>query len=224
MERHFHEELNELRKKILEMAATVEDMIDIAVKALVDRNEEILKEVFEKENEVNRKNIEVDDKCLKLLALYQPAAADLRLVTSAIKINSELERIGDQAVNVSQNTAKLLLYPPITGFIIIPEMADIVRQMVNWSIDAFINKDVELARKVLMRDDEVDVLKKESLKKIISLISKCDSQTEGFIDLLLISRNLEKIADHSTNISEDVIFMVQGKDIRHHNIDDHRAQ
>ncbi|MBU0952582.1 MAG: phosphate signaling complex protein PhoU [Elusimicrobia bacterium] len=225
MKRHFDKELNELREKLSSMASLVESMIDIAIKALIERNSEILGSIFNNETEVNKKHIEVDELSLKLIALYQPAGIDLRFITSAMKINSELERIGDQAVNISQNTANLIKQPFFINLSIIPQMTEIAKAMVKDCIKAFINKDVELAKNILLRDNELDELKKEVFRKLIDSIIENPDRTEYFIDLLLISRNLEKIGDHATNICEDVIFMVLGQDIRHHHLphlfDDH---
>lgn len=223
MERHFDAELNELRKKLSDMASIVEGMIDTSVKALLERSPEILESVFSSEKEVNKIHIEVDEYCLKLIALHQPTAADLRLITSAMKVNSELERIGDQAINISQNTRNLVSQAFFVRVSIIPRMTELTKLMVKDSINAFITKDSDLAKAVLLRDEQVDNLKQEFFKETIKHISENPAQTEYFIDLMLISRNLEKIADHTTNIAEDVIFMVLGKDIRHHNIDDHRS-
>lgn len=223
MERHFDKELDDLRKKLSDMASIVENMIDTAVNALIGRKTEILEDVFKSETEVNKKHIEVDEYCLKLIALHQPIAADLRLITSAMKINSELERIGDQAVNISQNTGNLIRQPFHIQLTLIPQMTELAKSMVKDSINAFIAKDPDLAGDVLMRDARVDALKQDVFKKTLKNIIDNPAQTEYFLDLILISRNLEKIADHTTNIAEDVIFMIQGKDIRHHNIDSPRT-
>ncbi|OGS19892.1 MAG: phosphate transport system regulatory protein PhoU [Elusimicrobia bacterium RIFOXYA2_FULL_39_19] len=224
MERHFDRELNELREKLSSMASLVELMIDTAVKALIERNPELLGEIFNSETEVNKKHIEVDELCLKLIALRQPAGIDLRFITSAMKINAELERIGDQAVNISQNTANLVQQPFFVKLEIIPQMTEVAKSMVKDCIKAFINKDVELAKAILLKDNDLDQQKKDVFKKLISNIIENPAHTEYFIDLLLISRNLEKIGDHTTNISEDVIFMVLGQDIRHHHLfDNHKV-
>ena len=220
MERQFDKELNELREMLSYMASLVENMIDTAVKALMERKPEILGEIFNAETEVNKKHIEVDELCLRLLALRQPAAMDLRFITSAMKINSELERIGDQAVNISQNTANLIQQAFFTKFTIIPQMTEVAKVMVKDSIKAFITRDIELAKNILLRDNELDKQKKEVFRKLINSIIEDPAHAEYFIDLLLISRNLEKIGDHTTNISEDVIFMVLGQDTRHHHLFD----
>jgi len=220
MTRHFDVELNELREKLSNMASLVENMIDTAIKALMERKAELLGGIFNNETEVNNKHLEVDELCLKLLALRQPAGIDLRFITSAMKINAELERIGDQAVNIAQNTTNLIQQPFFIKLELIPRMTEISKAMVNDCIKAFINKDVELAKNILLRDNELDQLKRDVFRKLIGNITENPAQTEYFLDLLLISRNLEKIGDHTTNISEDVIFMVLGQDIRHHHLFD----
>jgi phosphate transport system protein len=221
MIRHFDEELKALRKKLLNMAALVESMIDKATKALEKRKPGLIEEVFIEENEVNGNHMEVDDICLKLIALHQPTAVDLRLITSAMKINAELERIGDQAINISENTRHFFNYPGKVELLYIPQMAEITQTMVKDSIGAFVRKDAKLANEVLLKDDEVDQLKQKVFKKLITHMTQDTSSIEGLIYLMFISHNLEKIADHTTNIAEDVVFLVSGKDIRHHPKDSH---
>jgi phosphate transport system protein len=216
MIRHFEEELNELKEKLLYMGSLVETMIHYAIKSLVERNEGLIEEVSKHEDEVNKIQIEIDDKCLKLLALQQPTAIDLRFITSAMKINSDLERMGDQAINITQAVVNLLKEPPLKPLIDIPRMAEIVRKMVKDSLDAFVKKDADLAKSVLLKDDEVDGLKDQIFRELLTYMMADSKSITRALDLILISRHLERIGDHSTNISEDVIFMVLGKDIRHH--------
>lgn len=216
MERHFDEELKTLKERILYMGSLIESMIHYAIKSLVERNNDLLKEVFKHEDEVNKLHIEIDDICLKLLALRQPIAVDLRFITAAMKINSDLERMGDQAINISQNTEDLLKQPQLKPLIDLPRMADIVKKMVKDSLDAFVKKEPELAKSVLTRDDEVDNLKDQIFRELLTYMMADPNNIERSLDLILISRNLERTADHATNIAEDVIFMVIGKDIRHH--------
>lgn len=219
MERHFDEELKSLKERILYMGSLIESMTYNAIKALVDRNVELVKEVFKTEDDVNKLHIEIDDMCLKLLALRQPTAVDLRFITSAMKINSDLERMGDQAINISENTEDLLKQPQLKPLIDLPKMADIAKNMVKDSLDAFVKKDVELAKSVLAKDDEVDNLKDQIFRELLTYMITDPNNIERSLDLILISRNLERIGDHATNIAEDVIFMVIGKDIRHHSDD-----
>jgi phosphate transport system protein len=167
------------------------------------------------DREVNELQIEIDDRCLKLLALQQPMAVDLRLITAAIKINADLERIGDQAVNIAENVVKILPHPPLKPLIDIPRMAQITEGMTRDSLDSFVKKDVTLARSVLKRDDEVDALKDQVFRVLLTYMMADPGTIERALALILISRNLERIADHATNIAEDVIFLVEAKDVRH---------
>ncbi len=216
MERHFEQELQLLKDRLLHMGSLAERMIQIAIKGLVDRDEKILKEVFDSEQKVNQLHVEVDERCLLLLALRQPIAVDLRLITAAMKINTDLERIGDQAVNIAQNTIMLLKEPVLKPLIDTPHMAQIAAGMVKDALDSFVKKDADLARNILTRDDQVDNLKDQIFRELLTYMLSNPASITRAIDLILISRNLERIADHATNIAEDVIFMVVGKDIRHH--------
>lgn len=217
MERHFEHELDMLKERLLLMGSTAETMIHLAVKGLIERDQSPLDQVFPHEQKVNQLHIEVDDRCLQLIALYQPAAIDLRFVLSAVKINSDLERIGDQAVNVSQTSSLLLKQPQLKQKLFdIPRMAELAAKMLKDSLDAFVRKDVDLARSVVARDSEEDKLKSEAFNVLSHLMQSDSSTIQRAMSLILIARNLERIADHATNIAEDVIFMVLGKDIRHH--------
>lgn len=223
MERHFDEELNQLKERLLRMGAIAEEMIQKAVKALRERSEKLTQEVFESEKLVNQMHVEIDDRCLKLIALHQPMAADLRLITAAMKINSDLERIADQAVNAGQTCYyHLFKESPVPQISMITQMAEISQKMLRDSLDAFSRRDVALAEKVLKQDEEEDRLKAQALTSLIDLLKKDPSHSSQYVDLILLSRNMERIGDHATNVAEDVIFMVQGKDIRHHL--DHRDQ
>jgi len=221
MKRVFDEELKELNEKLLYMSGIVEKTIDLAIRGLIERNKDLAQDIIKYENEINMLHIEVDELCIKLIALHQPTATDLRLITAATRINSELERIGDQSINISENTAIYLNYPPVKPLIDIPRMAEIASQMVKDSLTSFIKKDETLARAVLKRDDEVDELKDQILRELLTYMMSDPTTIQPALPLILISRNLERIADHATNIGEDVIFMVLGRDIRHH-IEDRR--
>jgi phosphate transport system protein len=214
--RHFDEELNSLKQKLLFMAGLAETMIFKAVKSLVERDESLFRDVNEAEVKVNHLQIEIDELCLRLLALKQPMATDLRFITSAMKINAELERIGDLAVNIIQRAAVLIKQPQLKPLIDIPRMADITQKMVKDSLDAFVNRDVDLARSVLTRDDEVDALKDQIFRELLTFMLGDQSTIPRALELILVSRHLERIGDHATNICEDIIYLVQGKDIRHH--------
>ncbi len=217
MRRRFEEIEEELKNRLLHMGSLAEEMIHLAVTGLFERTDKFIQQVFDREKEVNKLHIEVDDRCLKLLALYQPASSDLRFIMAAVKINSDLERIGDQAVNVTQTSQFFIHNPPLEKKLFdIPRMAQLATQMLKESLDAFVNKDVELARMVMTRDSEEDELKRGAFNDLLKLMQSDPSTIQRALGLILISRNLERIADHATNIAEDVIFMVLGKDIRHH--------
>ncbi len=216
MERHhFEEDLQALKQRLLTMGALVEERAHQAIAALIHRRLDESEAVIAADKEVNDLQIEIDDRCLKLLALQQPMATDLRLITSAMKINADLERIGDQAVNIAENTIKLLPQPPLKPLIDIPRMADIAEKMTRDALDAFVRKDAELARSVLTRDDEVDSLKDQVFRELLTYMMADPGTIQRALALILISRNVERIADHATNIAEDVIFLVEAKDVRH---------
>jgi phosphate transport system protein len=217
MERHHYgEELAALKNRLLRMGGIVEQRVSQAVLALMERRAELADAVIEGDREVNDLQIEIDDRCLKLLALQQPMASDLRLITAAMKINADLERIGDQAVNIAENANQLLSQPPLKPLLDLPRMAEIAQQMTRDSLDAFVHRDSPLARKVLERDDEVDQLKDQNFRVLLTYMMADPGTIERALGLILVSRNLERIADHATNIAEDVIFLVEAKDVRHH--------
>jgi phosphate transport system protein len=215
-ERHYFDELEALKQRLLAMGALVEDLVRRAIQALVERKQAQAEDVIARDREVNDLQIEIDDRCVKLLALQQPMATDLRLITSAMKINADLERMGDQAVNIAENTMKLLPHPPLKPLIDIPRMAEVAESMMRDALDAFVRKDAELARQVLVRDDEVDSLKDQVFRELLTYMMADPGTIQRALSLILISRNLERIADHATNIAEDVIFLVEARDVRHH--------
>jgi phosphate transport system protein len=217
MERHhFEEELQALKNRLLNMGALVEERVHQATFALIERRPDALDRVIAGDQDVNDLQIEIDDRCLKLLALQQPMASDLRLITAAMKINADLERIGDQAVNIAENAQRILTHPPLKPLIDLPRMAEIAQRMTRDSLDAFVRRDPELARNILARDDEVDQLKDQVFRVLLTYMMADPATIERALGLILISRNLERIADHATNIAEDVIFVVEAKDVRHH--------
>ncbi|MEK7232387.1 MAG: phosphate signaling complex protein PhoU [Elusimicrobiota bacterium] len=217
MRRQFEEAEGELKNKILSMGSLAEEMIHSAIQGLAERKREPLQKVTTNEDEVNRLHIDIDNRCVNLIALHQPAATDLRFIIAAIKINSDLERIGDQAVNISQTAALLLDHPQLEKKLLnIPRMTELAQSMFKDSLDSFVKKDVALARTVLARDAEEDQLKSEAFNELMQLMQSDASTIQRALGLILIARNLERIADHATNIAEDVIFMTLGKDIRHH--------
>lgn len=216
MERHFDEDLKNLKEKLLKMSSVVEEDIGTAIKALMDRNAELAYKVIKADDSVNMLEIEIDDLCLKLLALHQPAAGDLRFITSTMKIINDLERIGDLAVNIGERTLDLLKIPPLKLRLNIPKMASAAQAMLKDSLNAFVNKDSKLAYEVCKRDDEVDDLNHEIFMELLKANPEDQKPIERVIDLILVAKNLERVADHSTNICEEIIYMVDGKVIKHH--------
>lgn len=216
MERHFDEQLQGLKLHLMKMSALAETMIGDAVKALVQRDASVIPLVYEREAQVNRMQIEIDEMCLTLIALHQPAAGDLRFIMGAAKTNADLERLADQAVNICNKAERLLQEPPLKPFVIIPEMARVARGMLRDSLHAFVNRDVNTARDVLLRDDQVDRMKSEITVEMAAYMTQDPSTVTRALDLILIARNLERIGDHATNIAENTIFVVEGRDIRHH--------
>jgi phosphate transport system protein len=205
-----------LKSQLLIMGGMVENRIHRAVEALISRNAEEAQKIIQADVEINDLQIEIDERCLRILATQTPLASDLRFITAAMKINSDLERMGDQAVNIAQNTLKCLDQPPLKPFIDLPRMAALAQEMTRDALDAFVRKDVELARNVLRRDDVVDDLKDQIFRELLTYMMADPGTIERALALILISRNLERVADHATNIAEDVIFLVEAKDVRHH--------
>jgi phosphate transport system protein len=216
MERHFDEQLQTLKNHLMKMSALAEIMIADAVKSVVERDAGAVSPVYEREELVNHMQIEIDETCLKLIALHQPTAGDLRFIMGAVKTNSDLERLADEAVNIVQKAEHLLKFPQLKPFEIIPEMAVIARGMVRDALRAFVNRNVDLAREVLLRDDRVDALKAKMAEVLTVYMTEDPSSVPRALDLLLISRFLERIGDHATNIAEVTIFVVEGLDVRHH--------
>jgi len=216
MDRHFDEELTQLKQKLLHMGDTSQEMIGLAVKSLVERKDAYAKEVFNLEERVNHMEVEIEEEVLKLLALRQPAARDLRLLTAILKINNDLERVADQAVNISEVAVYLLKEPLLKPLIDIPKMATLAQRMIKNSLDAFVNHDADLAKEVCHDDDEVDQINDQIFRELLTYMMEDPKAITRAVDLILVSRNLERIADHATNISEDVIFIEQGKNIKHH--------
>jgi phosphate transport system protein len=214
--RHFIEELDELQKKLLEMGGLVESGVHNSVLSLMDHNETLAQEVLRNEARINQMEIEVDDFAVGLMALYQPMARDLRFLTAAIKINSDLERMGDLAVNIVERALSLIYQPPVKPLIDIPQMAKLVESMVRRSLDSFVKRDSELARAVLLSDDAVDELRDAIYHELIDFMERDSRTVSRAVDLMFVARNLERIADHATNIAEDVLYLVQGVDVRHH--------
>jgi phosphate transport system protein len=214
-ERPFDKELADLKKRLLTMAAIAESMIDQTVSELVSRDEQAAAEVPSSEEELNRLQIEIDDGVLRLLATRQPVANDLRFLLAATRINGELERIGDLAINITENVQVLVEHPPLKPLIDIPRMAELARTMVRQSLDAFVQGDAALAQSVIMTDDTVDALKDQIFRELLTYMLNDPRTIERALALILVSRHLERIADHATNIAQDVIYLVHGRDVRH---------
>jgi len=216
MERKFDEELTNLKEKLMQMATLAEESIALAVRSLKERNQDHAQQVFKIEETLNVLDIEIDNLGMRLFALRQPMASDLRLITSSMRIAVELERIGDLAVNIAERSLELLKQPPLKPLIDIPRMAEIAQQMVKDAIDAFVNKNDKLAKSVCERDDEVDDLNDQIFRELLTYMMQDPKTIEKAVELILVGRHLERIADHATNIGEDVIYFVKGKTIKHH--------
>ncbi|MEO8481303.1 MAG: phosphate signaling complex protein PhoU [Acidobacteriota bacterium] len=218
---HFQEELELLKTRLLEMGGLAEDRVRSAVRALVDRDYATVERVLVSDEAINRLHIEIDDRCFKLLALHQPMAVDLRAIVAAEKINTDLERVGDLAINIAEAVGRYLQHPSVKELIDIPRMAVIAQGMLRDALDAFVRRDTVLAQAVLDRDDELDALKTQVFRDLLNHMLRDPATIEPGLDLVLISRHLERIGDHATNVAEDVIFMVSARDVRHHQ-EEHR--
>ncbi|HLI80224.1 MAG TPA: phosphate signaling complex protein PhoU [Candidatus Binataceae bacterium] len=211
----YEEELRGLRASLLKMGGLVERQIAEAIDALVNRDTELARQVIARDKEVNRMDVDTDETCIRLLALHQPAGSDLRFITTGLKITTDLERIGDNAVNIAERVLELNEEPQIKPYIDIPRMASIAQSMVKDSIDAFMRQDVALANEVCNRDDEVDGLNRQVYRELLSYMAEDPRLIGRATRILFISKYLERIADHAENIAEMVTFMVKGKMIKH---------
>ncbi len=213
--RHFDQELEELKVKLLEMSSLVETAINRSIASVVDKDRTAADEVLKNEARINQMEIEIDDRAIRLLALRQPMAVDLRLITSALKINTDLERMGDLAVNIAERAAALSEEPVIRPMVDVPHIAALVQSMVRKALDSFVTRDPRLARSVLASDDAVDNLRTAIFHELISFMQKSPKDIPQGVNLISVVRNLERIADHATNIAEDVVYLCEGQDIRH---------
>ena len=214
--RHFQEELEQLKTRLLEMGGQAEENVRLAVKGLVDRDHDLVDRVMVGDEPLNNLHIEIDNRCFTLLALYQPMAADLRAIVAAVKINTDLERVGDLAVNIAEAARRYTSHAPVKKLIDIPRMASIAQAMLRDALDAFVRRDLALAQAVLNEDDRLDTLKTQIFRELLTYMLQDPSTIEPALDLILVSRHLERIGDHATNIAEDVIFIVSARDVRHH--------
>jgi phosphate transport system protein len=222
-ETHFQKELEALKEDLLKMAGIVEEAVRHSVQSLVKRDSDLARKTFEVEDRINKIEIAIDEMCLKLLALRQPMAADLRFITSAMRIITDLERMGDEAVNISERALSLNEEPQIKPYIDIPRMAEIAQSMVKDVLDAFVNRDPKLARSVCARDDVFDGLNDQVVRELLTYMVSDPKTITRSVHLMIVARCLERIADHATNIAEDVIFMVDALVIKHH-ADEHKKE
>ena len=214
--RHFQDEHEHLKRRLLEMGGLAEEQVRVSVKALVDRDRDLIERVLRADEPINKLHIEIDGRCFTLLALHQPMAVDFRAIVSAVKINTDLERVGDLAINIAEAARRYAQHPPVKKLIDIPQMAEIAQSMLRDSLDAFVRRDTVLAQHVLDEDDKLDSLKTQIFRELLTYMLQDQGTIEPALDLILISRHLERIGDHATNIAEDVIFMVSARDVRHH--------
>ena len=214
--RHFQEELELLQQRLLSMGGLAEERMRDSVRGVSQRDPRLVERILTGDEPINALHIEIDDRCFKLLALHQPMAADLRAIVAAVKINTDLERVGDLAVNIAEAGKRYLQHPPVKPLIDIPRMGDIAQRMLRDALDAFVRRDTQLAQDVLAADDQLDALKTQIFRELLTFMLSEPGTIEPALDLILISRHLERIGDHATNIAEDVIFMVSAKDVRHH--------
>jgi phosphate transport system protein len=213
--RHLEKELEALHNRLLEMGGLAEERVRIAVDGLVRRDHDVIETATRGDEPLNRLHIEIDDRAFRLLALFQPMATDLRSIVAALKINTDLERVGDLAVNIAEAAQRYVTHPPVKRLIDIPRMADLAQSMLRDALDAYVTGDTALARSVLDRDDELDSLKTQVFRELLTYMLQDPATIEASLDLVLVSRHLERIGDHATNVAEDVIFMVSAKDVRH---------
>jgi len=212
---HFQDELQQLKTRLLEMGGLAEEEVRLAVQGLVERDDALVERVLRGDEPLNALHIEIDSRAFTLLALHQPMAADLRAIVAAVKINTDLERVGDLAVNIAEAARRYTMLPPVKKLIDIPRMATIAQLMLRDALDAFVRQDTALAQHVLNEDDKLDSLKTQIFRELLTYMLQDPATIEPSLDLILVSRHLERIGDHATNIAEDVIFMVSARDVRH---------
>lgn len=218
--RHFQDELTALQGQLLTMGGLAEEQVRQAVIGLTERDPQTIERVLNGDQSINDLHIKIDDRCFKLLALHQPMAVDLRAIVAAVKVNTDLERVGDLAVNIAEAAKRSLQYPPSGPSGRITGMSEIAQRMLRDALDAYVRRDLPLARAVLAEDDSLDNLKSDISSDLLACMRADPSSIEGCLQLILVSRHLERIGDHATNIAEDVIFMVSARDVRHHAADD----
>ena len=221
--RHFQEDLDTLKERLLAMGGLAEESVREAVRGVKERDSSAIDAILTGDEPINDLHMEVDDRCFKLLALHQPMAADLRVIVAAVKINTDLERVGDLAVNIAEAGKRYLQHAPVKPLIDIPRMGDLAQKMLRDALDAFVRRDMALAEAVLAADDTLDALKTQIFRELLTYMLQAPETIEPALDLILISRHLERIGDHATNVAEDVIFILSAKDVRHHGSDTMRG-
>lgn len=219
MERHFEHDLEELKERLLWMGSLAERAAHQATHAVLEADEKLAQAVLKEENAVNELQIEIDDRVVSLLALQQLMATDLRFVLAIARINNDLERIGDEAVNIAQSAIRIMRHPRVKPYVDLPRMGELAEKMMRDSLDAMVRRDVDLARAVLGRDDQVDQLRDQIFRELLTYMMGDSAVVFPAFELILVAKNLERIADHATNIAEDVIYMVAGSDVRHPAVD-----
>ncbi len=219
MERHFERDLEELKQRLLWMGSLAERAVHQATHAVLEADEKLAQRVLSEEDAINEMQMEIDERVVQLLALYQLMAADLRFVLAVSRINVDVERIGDQAVNIAQSAQRILRHPQVKPYVDLPRMTELAEEMVRDSLNAVVRRDVDLAKSVLTRDDQVDHLRDQIFRELLTYMMGDSSVVFAAFELILVAKNLERIGDHATNIAEDVIYIVAGQDVRHHALD-----
>ena len=212
---HYERELRDVKESLLYLGALVEKAIELAIKALLDRDTEIARKVICDDSEIDQRDVEIEEKCIRILALRQPTARDLRYITTAIKINGHLERIGDMAANIAEKAIILSEEPPMKPYIDIPRMAEIARAMIKESLDALVNEDTDLAQKVRVEDETIDNLNEQVFRELLTFMLEDPKNIHRSLIIMQISKSLERIADHAEGIADMVVYMVTGKIVRH---------
>lgn len=221
--RHFEADLDGLKGRLLAMGGLAEERVRESVRGIVEREHDAIEAVLAGDEPINDLHMEIDDRCFKLLALHQPMAADLRVIVAAVKINTDLERVGDLAVNIAEAGKRYLQHPQVKPLIDIPRMGELAQKMLRDALDAFVRRDMALAEAVLAADDTLDALKTQIFRELLTYMLQAPETIEPALDLILISRHLERIGDHATNVAEDVIFILSARDVRHHQADAPRS-
>ncbi|OHB85618.1 MAG: phosphate transport system regulatory protein PhoU [Planctomycetes bacterium RBG_19FT_COMBO_48_8] len=215
MPKHLRREIENLKKKILDLGAGIETVVHEAIRSIEERDAVLAQKIIDDDIEIDHTEVEIEEDCLKILALYQPVAIDLRFIVAILKINSDLERIGDLAVNIAERSVFLASVPQVNASLDFARMSKKTESMVNKCLDALVNMSSELANEVCADDDEVDAINRQMYLRIQEAIQEYPDQVPSLIHLLSVSRHLERIADHATNIAEDVVYMVEGRIVRH---------